>query len=76
MEGLINPLQEQIEEWKRGVNTLDKDYAKGKRNNSGLYCNLCNFLISLLLISPNTIRHSIYTFSVMLFQNSKRLDRK
>ncbi|CAF99992.1 unnamed protein product, partial [Tetraodon nigroviridis] len=28
MEGLINPLQEQIEEWKRGVNTLDKDYAK------------------------------------------------
>lgn len=30
MEGLINPLQEQLEEWKRGVNTLDKDYAKGK----------------------------------------------
>lgn len=29
MEGLINPLQEQIEEWKKGVNTLDKDYAKG-----------------------------------------------
>uniref|UniRef100_A0A674MCX6 MTSS I-BAR domain containing 1 n=1 Tax=Takifugu rubripes TaxID=31033 RepID=A0A674MCX6_TAKRU len=28
MEGLINPLQEQLEEWKRGVNTLDKDYAK------------------------------------------------
>lgn len=43
MEGLINPLQEQIEEWKRGVNTLDKDYAKGKRNNSGIYCNLSNF---------------------------------
>uniref|UniRef100_A0A665T3U9 Protein MTSS 1-like n=1 Tax=Echeneis naucrates TaxID=173247 RepID=A0A665T3U9_ECHNA len=28
LEGLINPLQEQIEEWKRGVNTLDKDHAK------------------------------------------------
>ncbi|XP_028281501.1 metastasis suppressor protein 1-like isoform X2 [Parambassis ranga] len=28
MEGLINPLQEQMEEWKRGVNTLDKDHAK------------------------------------------------
>ncbi|XP_061572414.1 protein MTSS 1-like isoform X3 [Cololabis saira] len=27
-EGLINPLQEQMEEWKRGVNTLDKDHAK------------------------------------------------
>uniref|UniRef100_A0A3P8ZDA2 MTSS I-BAR domain containing 1 n=1 Tax=Esox lucius TaxID=8010 RepID=A0A3P8ZDA2_ESOLU len=25
---LINPLQEQMEEWKRGVNTLDKDHAK------------------------------------------------
>ena len=30
MEGLINPLQEQMEEWKRGVNTLDKDHAKGR----------------------------------------------
>ncbi|XP_020565679.1 metastasis suppressor protein 1 isoform X7 [Oryzias latipes] len=28
LEGLINPLQEQMEEWKRGVNTLDKDHAK------------------------------------------------
>ncbi|XP_046702076.1 protein MTSS 1-like isoform X9 [Silurus meridionalis] len=25
---LINPLQEQLEEWKRGANTLDKDHAK------------------------------------------------
>ncbi|XP_034466781.1 protein MTSS 1-like isoform X6 [Hippoglossus hippoglossus] len=28
LECLINPLQEQVEEWKRGVNTLDKDHAK------------------------------------------------
>ncbi|XP_026149780.1 protein MTSS 1-like isoform X2 [Mastacembelus armatus] len=28
LEGLITPLQEQMEEWKRGVNTLDKDHAK------------------------------------------------
>ncbi|XP_060906958.1 protein MTSS 1-like isoform X5 [Labrus mixtus] len=28
LEGLINPLQEQVEDWKRGVNTLDKDHAK------------------------------------------------
>ncbi|XP_029307257.1 protein MTSS 1-like isoform X5 [Cottoperca gobio] len=28
LEGLISPLQEQVEEWKRGVNTLDKDHAK------------------------------------------------
>ncbi|KAI3356662.1 hypothetical protein L3Q82_003303 [Scortum barcoo] len=27
-EGLINPLQEQMKEWKRGINTLDKDHAK------------------------------------------------
>ncbi|XP_036446350.1 protein MTSS 1-like isoform X2 [Colossoma macropomum] len=25
---LINPLQEQLEDWKRGANTLDKDHAK------------------------------------------------
>ncbi|KAM6995388.1 protein MTSS 1-like isoform 2-T2 [Tautogolabrus adspersus] len=30
LEGLINPLQEQMEDWKRGVNTLDKDHAKGR----------------------------------------------
>ncbi|XP_029307254.1 protein MTSS 1-like isoform X2 [Cottoperca gobio] len=30
LEGLISPLQEQVEEWKRGVNTLDKDHAKGR----------------------------------------------
>ncbi|XP_060937567.1 protein MTSS 1-like isoform X3 [Limanda limanda] len=28
LECLINPLQEQVEDWKRGVNTLDKDHAK------------------------------------------------
>lgn len=28
IECLINPLQEQMEEWKRGSNTLDKDHAK------------------------------------------------
>ncbi|XP_030013461.1 protein MTSS 1-like isoform X8 [Sphaeramia orbicularis] len=28
LESLISPLQEQMEEWKRGVNTLDKDHAK------------------------------------------------
>lgn len=33
LECLINPLQEQMEEWKRGVNTLDKDHAKGTTNN-------------------------------------------
>ncbi|XP_068616644.1 protein MTSS 1-like [Brachionichthys hirsutus] len=28
LEGFTNPLQEQLEEWKRGVNTLDKDHTK------------------------------------------------
>ncbi|XP_018582728.1 protein MTSS 1-like isoform X2 [Scleropages formosus] len=28
IDSLINPLQEQMEEWKKGVNTLDKDHAK------------------------------------------------
>lgn len=27
---LINPLQDQMEEWKRVANTLDKDHAKGR----------------------------------------------
>lgn len=30
LEALINPLQEQMEEWKRGVYTLDKDHARGR----------------------------------------------
>lgn len=29
LDCLINPLQEQMEEWKRVANTLDKDHAKG-----------------------------------------------
>uniref|UniRef100_A0A674D3T1 MTSS I-BAR domain containing 1 n=1 Tax=Salmo trutta TaxID=8032 RepID=A0A674D3T1_SALTR len=28
MDCMINPLQDQMEEWKRGTNTLDKDHAK------------------------------------------------
>ncbi|XP_058247049.1 protein MTSS 1-like isoform X3 [Hemibagrus wyckioides] len=28
---LINPLQEQLEEWKRGANMLDKDHAKARQ---------------------------------------------
>ncbi|GLD59502.1 protein MTSS 1-like protein, partial [Lates japonicus] len=28
LDCLINPLQEQMEEWKRVANTLDKDHAK------------------------------------------------
>lgn len=29
LESLINPLQERIEDWKKSVNQLDKDHAKG-----------------------------------------------
>ncbi|XP_061919380.1 protein MTSS 1-like isoform X8 [Entelurus aequoreus] len=28
LEALINPLQDQMEEWKKGINTLDKDHSK------------------------------------------------
>lgn len=31
LDCLINPLQEQMEEWKRVSNTLDKDHAKGRK---------------------------------------------
>lgn len=30
LESLINPLQERIEDWKKSVNQLDKDHAKGE----------------------------------------------
>lgn len=30
MEGLVTPLQDRIEEWKKTANQLDKDHAKGK----------------------------------------------
>lgn len=29
MEGLVTPLQDRIEEWKKTANQLDKDHAKG-----------------------------------------------
>jgi hypothetical protein len=32
---LINPLQEQMEEWKKVANQLDKDHAKGMGKRSG-----------------------------------------
>lgn len=34
LDCLINPLQEQMEEWKRGANTLDKDHAKGTQTDT------------------------------------------
>jgi hypothetical protein len=30
MEGLVTPLQDRIEEWKKTANLLDKDHAKGE----------------------------------------------
>lgn len=30
MEGLVTPLQDRIEEWKKTANQLDKDHAKGQ----------------------------------------------
>lgn len=30
MEGLVTPLQDRIEEWKKTANQLDKDHAKGE----------------------------------------------
>lgn len=29
MDGLVTPLQDRIEEWKKTANQLDKDHAKG-----------------------------------------------
>lgn len=49
LEGLINPLQEQMEEWKRGVNTLDKDHAKGGMNKKNLPIIVGNSSIGNLL---------------------------
>lgn len=31
MEGLVTPLQDRIEEWKKTANQLDKDHAKGQQ---------------------------------------------
>lgn len=31
MEGLVTPLQDRIEEWKKTANQLDKDHAKGEQ---------------------------------------------
>lgn len=37
LDCLINPLQEQMEEWKRVANTLDKDHAKGTNSETHTY---------------------------------------
>jgi hypothetical protein len=29
MEGMVTPLQDRMEEWKKTANQLDKDHAKG-----------------------------------------------
>lgn len=37
MEGLVTPLQDRIEEWKKTANQLDKDHAKGEQPRSTKY---------------------------------------
>lgn len=37
MEGLVTPLQDRIEEWKKTANQLDKDHAKGAQQEN-TYC--------------------------------------
>uniref|UniRef100_A0A8D3AEF7 MTSS I-BAR domain containing 2a n=1 Tax=Scophthalmus maximus TaxID=52904 RepID=A0A8D3AEF7_SCOMX len=34
MEGLVTPLQDRLEEWKKTANQLDKDHAKGEQPNT------------------------------------------
>lgn len=51
IECLINPLQEQMEEWKRGANTLDKDHAKGKRIIHTIFILLIMYLFLYEIIS-------------------------
>lgn len=37
MEGLVTPLQDRLEEWKKTANQLDKDHAKGEQPASTNY---------------------------------------
>lgn len=37
MEGLVTPLQDRIEEWKKTANQLDKDHAKGQQGVVSIY---------------------------------------
>lgn len=54
LDGLINPLQEQMEEWKKGVNTLDKDHAKGKTCKQKSCMSLClSLLFKLCFFCPD-----------------------
>ncbi|GBO26847.1 Metastasis suppressor protein 1, partial [Araneus ventricosus] len=45
-EGLVGPLQEKVEEWKKTVNNLDKEHSKGKYYSLQ---NLCNRICVMLL---------------------------
>lgn len=33
-DGLLNPLQDKVEEWKKTSNNLDKEHSKGKNKNN------------------------------------------
>lgn len=48
MDGLVTPLQDRIEEWKKTANQLDKDHAKGQQpGNFTSYIHICDFCISV-----------------------------
>ena len=55
MEGLVTPLQDRIEEWKKTANLLDKDHAKGEEQNNPavMGSKLKNFVTN---VSHNSIK--------------------
>lgn len=68
MEGLVTPLQDRIEEWKKTANQLDKDHAKGTaaRSSRNLF---------MLCVSVNW-KSYVNFFPIFSSQNTKGPVRK
>lgn len=67
MDGLVTPLQDRIEEWKKTANQLDKDHAKGSRTFRKS---------SVLDTNPFTLGVFIFFFFFLVPQNTNDLVRK
>lgn len=69
MEGLVTPLQDRIEEWKKTANQLDKDHAKGEQPGNTNY--------KYSFVSTEYIGQKLmHLFSNRSSQNTRGLVRK
>lgn len=83
LDCLINPLQEQMEEWKRVANTLDKDHAKGSRTQKHtlthrphMKTDLCTSISAVSGTDIFVVKPSFYAFCLLIIVTDLYLKHK